>query len=703
MLTRTAIFLLSFGYLVDGIFVRIFEDELESDLPLRLLFLVVGLVLGFYLKTEKKDLKLKLEKLAFLFFLVLTHHSIYKCYKTNFDSRNIAISFSVFLIVSNSLYNRILLYTYLAFCLVGNLAASALTLKSSQFFSYIGVLIISYTGSFWILLKKIAKNEFFHLSNEEVEQLVENQKEGLIITNENLEMQYFNEYAKKYLNLGFDEEFLIGSKILLPVPVLEQKLSNNYQVELKGGIYLEAKYIKTEYLGELHYSILLKDITDDVKRKQKEKERFFFQEEILKNLPEGVVYLDTEGIVKYVNPETLKLLELEMEELMGEFFLEKIHSTTAEGTSIEEENFPMRVTYTEGTPCHVTFDLFWRKDGSFFFVEYKANPVYDQNGKLLGAILLFRDVTKRKQKEDTDKRYADELLLLSNISTKLLEIFTENELYRFIAQQTSELSQNALVIVNSFDSISEVFRTRAFYGFEKYMSEIYTILGRDLKDILYKVDKENLEAYKYNRAETITELPQGLLNLQYANWSHKICIEFQRIIECKKVYVIGLSYREIFLGNIIILLQKEYLETKSTLEIFANQASINLYRRTLDKNLLENSFRFDPLIQETSAVYVEMRLDGTILFINPKLESVSGYSKEEVYGENWWSIFQKGMEYMEIQDFLKNVKQSAILGTESPIFTRRGYQFIVKWDWVYKNIQETGEELIVGFGLEIKV
>ncbi|MCX7998692.1 MAG: PAS domain S-box protein, partial [Leptospiraceae bacterium] len=692
MLTRTAVFLLSFGYLVDGIFVRIFEDELESDLPLRLLFLVVGLVLGFYLKTDKRDLKLKLEKLAFLFFLVLTHHSIYKCYKTNFDSRSIAISFSVFLIVSNSLYNRILLYTYLAFCLVGNLAASAMTLKSSQFFSYIGVLIISYTGSFWILLKKIAKNEFFQLSNEEVEQLVENQKEGLIITNENLEMQYFNEYAKKYLNLGFDEEFLIGSKILLPVPVLEQKLSNNYEVELKGGIHLETKYIKTEYLGELHYSILLKDITDDVKRKQKEKERFFFQEEILKNLPEGVVYLDTEGIVKYVNPETLKLLELEMEELMGEFFLEKIHSTTAEGTSIEEENFPMRVTYTEGTPCHVTFDLFWRKDGSFFFVEYKANPVYDQNGKLLGAILLFRDVTKRKQKEDTDKRYADELLLLSNISTKLLEIFTENELYKFIAKQTSELSQNSLVIVNSFDSISEVFRTRAFYGFEKYMSEIYKLLGKDLRDIIYKVGKENLQAYNINRVDMITELPQGLFSLQYGNWSYKICTDFQRILECKKVYVIGLSYSEIFLGNIIILLQKEYLESKSTLEIFANQASVSLYRRTLDKSLLANSFRFDPLIQETSAVYVEMRLDGTILFINPKLETVSGYSKEEVYGENWWSIFQTGMEYMEIQDFLKNIKQSAILGTESPIFTRRGYKFLVKWDWVYKNIQETGEE-----------
>ncbi len=703
MLIRITIFLISFGYLLNGIILRFFDSEQENDLPLRILFFIFGVVISYYLKTDNKTLKLNLEKLSHVFFLIVSHHAIYKCYKTNFEPHHLAVSFAIFLIVANSIHHQTFLLLYVVFSIVGNLVSSILVMKISNFYTYFSILLISYVSSYWLLLKKLQKDEFFLLSNQEIEKIIQDQKDGLIITNENLEMQYFNEYAKKYLNIGFDEDFLIGSKIVLPVPEIEQKLSNSYRVELKGDSHIEVKYIKTEYLGELHYSILIKDITSEVRKKRNQEEKFFLQERILNNFPEGIVFLDNEGIVRYVNPEALKLLELEYEELMGEFFLEKIHSTSAEGTSVEEENFPMRVTYTEGTPCHVTFDLFWRKDGSFFFVEYKANPVYNENNELKGAILVFRDVTKRKEKEDADKRYADELLYLSNSSTKLLEIFTENELYRFISSQVSELSQNAPVIVNSFDPILEIFRTRTTFGFDKYIGEVYNKIGRDLKDIIYKVEKENLLAYQLNRSESIIELPKGLYSIQYGNWNQKICTEIQNILECKKIYIAGLSYRNIFLGNIIIFHNKDFLETRSTLEIFLNQASINLYRRTLDKNHLENYFRFDPLIQETKAFYCEIRIDGTILFINPALEKISGYSKEEVYGENWWNIFQKGMEYMEIQDFLKSLKQAPILGTESAIVTRRGYQLFVKWDWIYKNIQEIGEELLVGLGLEVRV
>ncbi|NEX23872.1 PAS domain S-box protein, partial [Thiorhodococcus mannitoliphagus] len=40
----------------------------------------------------------------------------------------------------------------------------------------------------------------------------------------------------------------------------------------------------------------------------------------------------------------------------------------------------------------------WRKDGSCFQVEYSGVPLIS-DGKRLGAVVVFRDITQRKQAE----------------------------------------------------------------------------------------------------------------------------------------------------------------------------------------------------------------------------------------------------------------------------------------------------------------
>lgn len=66
---------------------------------------------------------------------------------------------------------------------------------------------------------------------------------------------------------------------------------------------------------------------------------------------------------------------------------------------------------------YVTDEVFWRKDGTSFPVEYVSTPIRER-GELIGAVVVFKDITERKR--------ADEALRESK------------ELYRKLIQQSVE-------------------------------------------------------------------------------------------------------------------------------------------------------------------------------------------------------------------------------------------------------------------------
>jgi len=52
----------------------------------------------------------------------------------------------------------------------------------------------------------------------------------------------------------------------------------------------------------------------------------------------------------------------------------------------------------KGDYAHADAEVMWRKDGTFFPVEYWSHPMYHE-GNLVGAVITFLDVTERKQAE----------------------------------------------------------------------------------------------------------------------------------------------------------------------------------------------------------------------------------------------------------------------------------------------------------------
>ena len=120
---------------------------------------------------------------------------------------------------------------------------------------------------------------------------------------------------------------------------------------------------------------------------------------LLRCAGEGIYGLDADGITTFVNPAAESMLGWTAEQLMGKSQHALIHHTHADGRGYPREDCPIYAAFTDGAVHEVCDEIFWRKDGSSFPVEYTSTPIRDDEGALLGAVVTFRDVTERHKEK----------------------------------------------------------------------------------------------------------------------------------------------------------------------------------------------------------------------------------------------------------------------------------------------------------------
>ena len=134
-------------------------------------------------------------------------------------------------------------------------------------------------------------------------------------------------------------------------------------------------------------------------------ERFFQEVErdnqlILNAAGEGIYGVDAKGCTTFVNPVAVKFLGWTANELVGKEIHPIIHHSHAHGDDYEKVNCPIYAAFKDGAVHRVTDEVFWRKDGTSMPVEYTSTPIKD-NGVLVGAVVVFRDVTQRKKAQQS--------------------------------------------------------------------------------------------------------------------------------------------------------------------------------------------------------------------------------------------------------------------------------------------------------------
>ncbi len=120
---------------------------------------------------------------------------------------------------------------------------------------------------------------------------------------------------------------------------------------------------------------------------------------ILRAAGEGIYGVNAEGKTTFVNPAAERMLGWTAEELVGRDMHTTVHHTHPDGSHYHDDDCPIYAAYRDGAVHHVEHELFWRKDGTSFFVDYTSTPIRD-DGVVIGAVIVFRDITQRREADE---------------------------------------------------------------------------------------------------------------------------------------------------------------------------------------------------------------------------------------------------------------------------------------------------------------
>jgi PAS domain S-box-containing protein len=251
--------------------------------------------------------------------------------------------------------------------------------------------------------------ENLKMSETAYHDIIENMQNGFayheIIVEDGIPCDFiFLDVNKAYEEIiGLNRELIVGKRITEALPGIEGELKE--WLEIFGKVALGGKSTTLEqysaalnkwfsvnvfspsvgYFVTLFFDITLQIDEKKVFETEASMGKIHIQrlENILNSTGVGIYSLDINGKVTHVYPAAAKMLGYEINELLGKEI----------DTLIQQKGNILTFKTTE--------EIFQRKDGTQFPVEYASTPIRDDESEIIGMVVAFLDITKRKKAEKT--------------------------------------------------------------------------------------------------------------------------------------------------------------------------------------------------------------------------------------------------------------------------------------------------------------
>ncbi|MEO6909596.1 MAG: PAS domain S-box protein, partial [Edaphobacter sp.] len=144
------------------------------------------------------------------------------------------------------------------------------------------------------------------------------------------------------------------------------------------------------------------DISEQVRIEGRLRTLTHQSDSILESVGDGIYGLDLEGRVTIVNSAAAQMLGYRQSEILGRHMHELVHHTRADGTPYPSKDSPIRKSLIHLDTVRVSDEVFWRKDGTNFPVDYVACPQIDshaldhEGAQAIGVVVAFTDTTERR-------------------------------------------------------------------------------------------------------------------------------------------------------------------------------------------------------------------------------------------------------------------------------------------------------------------
>ncbi len=211
---------------------------------------------------------------------------------------------------------------------------------------------------------------------------------------------------------------------------------------------------------------LISDISELTEREQQLREKEEQIRLLLESVTEGILGVDLQGMVTFSNPEASNLLGVARNQIDLKPSHDLLQLIGPDDQPIPWENSQFFQTLTRGTRVTNQEVKIRRLDSTIFHAEMSSTPL-TRNGKLVGAVMVFRDIT------ETLNMSLNFLALLENSSDYLFIKDTQGQ-YRIVNQQ--------FALVNGFAHWRDVIGKTDYDLFPQEMADQFWQEDRDVLD-----------------------------------------------------------------------------------------------------------------------------------------------------------------------------------------------------------------------------
>lgn len=318
---------------------------------------------------------------------------------------------------------------------------------------------------FWEIIENRRISEILRDSEERYRLLLDNSLDAVFLTKPDGTILSANMSACKMLDLTEEEICRLGRRGIVDESdprlqiLLDERVKMGFAkgeitflksdgspipVELSSALFRNTK-------GEILSSMVVRDISERLRLQESLRETEETIRLLFDSTAEGIYGINMDGKCIFCNRAALNMTGYESEEeVLGKNTHELFHHSHKDGTLLKESDCEVFKAFRKGGKTHHDDEVFWKKSGESFPVEYWSYSI-KRDGKLLGSVVTFMDISERKRDEEGRQ-------IIYDIARNAIICNDSNELYTLVKRELGKIMDSSGLYIAFYDNDNDLLK-----------------------------------------------------------------------------------------------------------------------------------------------------------------------------------------------------------------------------------------------------